>query len=67
MTQIDYSNTIPNNVNLNEDKTYQHGELCKNKNGVTYRASCSGKAMLGIAPDATSVGNFWVEEETLNG
>ena len=51
----------------NEDKTYQHGELCKNKNGVTYRASCSGKAMLGIAPDATSVGNFWVEGETLNG
>ena len=52
----------------NKDKTYQHGDLCKDSDGVTYRASCTGHAMSGIALDATNIGTFWLlEEETLNG
>ena len=52
----------------NEDKTYQHGDLCEDSNGVTYRASCTGRAMRGIALDADNIGTFWLlEEETLDG
>ena len=41
-----------------DEKTYKHGEFCEH-NGVTYRASCGGSSVVGIAPDDNSIGVFW--------
>ena len=47
----------------NDSKTYMHDDLCKDENGVAYRASCTNMAMCGIPPDETSIGSFWIEVE----
>jgi hypothetical protein len=46
-------------------KTYKHRELCLDENGTMYGASCSGRAMQGIAPDSENIGHWWLAEETL--
>ena len=45
-----------------DEKTYKHGEFCEH-NGVTYRASCGGSSVVGIAPDDNSIGVFWIVDE----
>ena len=47
------------------ERTYQHGEFCECE-GILYRASCSGKAMIGIAPNQTTIGNFWIKDEDIS-
>ena len=44
------------------EKTYKHGETCSYE-GKVYSASCSGKAMTGIAPIDDSIGSFWIIDE----
>ena len=46
-----------------DSKTYKHDELCRDNHNITYRASCTNKAMWGIPPDGNSIGNFWIEVE----
>lgn len=51
----------------NAEKTYKQDETCLYE-GIIYRASCGGAAIIGIPPTEDSIGTFWiVEEDTIKG
>ena len=46
----------------NAEKTYKQDETCLYE-GIVYRASCGGAAIIGIPPIEDSIGTFWIAEE----